>query len=108
MAIKAAKEWNENQNVLLVVGATYPKELAEIRALTGDMTFLVPGIGAQGGDIQAAVSNGVDSHGAGLIINSSRAIIYAGKDKDYAVAARKVAEQTREQINLFRSVSINN
>lgn len=102
IALKAANEWNKNQNVLLVVGATYPKELAEIRTLTGDMNFLVPGIGAQGGDIEAAVSNGIDSNGAGLIINSSRAIIYAGKDKDYAIAARKVAEETRDQINLFR------
>ncbi len=81
VASKAAKEWNKNQNVLLVVGATYPKELAEIRSITGDMIFLVPGIGAQGGDVEAAVKNGIDSTGAGLIINSSRAIIYAVKIK---------------------------
>jgi orotidine-5'-phosphate decarboxylase len=106
VAIKAANEWNKNQNVLLVIGATYPKELAEIRALTGDMNFLVPGIGAQGGDVEAAVSNGINSDGAGLIINSSRAIIYAGKDEHYAVAARKIAEETRNQINLYRSISV--
>ncbi len=106
VAIKAANEWNKNQNVLLVVGATYPKELAEIRALTGEMNFLVPGIGAQGGDVKAAVSNGINSNGAGLVINSSRAIIYAGKGKDYAVIARRVAEATRDDINLYRSLSV--
>lgn len=102
VAIKAAKEWTKNNNILLVVGATYPKELAEIRALTGDMMFLVPGIGAQGGDVEAVLKNGADSSGGGLIINSSRAIIFAGKDKDFAEAARSAAITARDQINLCR------
>ena len=103
VAIKAANEWNANKNILLVVGATYPEELAQIRAVAADITFLVPGIGAQGGDVKAAITNGLDATGAGLIINSSRAIIYASNDKDYTATARKVAEETRDQINLFRS-----
>ena len=108
VAIKAKKEWNKNGNVLLVVGATYPEELAQIRALTGDMIFLVPGIGAQGGDVEAAVKNGTDTMGGGLIINSSRAIIFASKGTDYALAARKVAKETRDQINLYRPLSVSN
>lgn len=104
VANKAINEWNKNKNVLLVVGATYAKELAEIRALSDEIPFLVPGIGAQGGDIEAAVKSGIDSRGTGLIINSSRAIIFASKDKDYANAARKIAEQTRDEINKFRTV----
>lgn len=106
MAEKAINKWNKNGNVQLIIGATYPKELAEIRSLTDDMTFLVPGIGAQGGDIEATVRSGINSHGAGLIINSSRSIIYAGKDKDFPTAARKVAEQMREQINQFRNLAV--
>lgn len=105
IAEKATKEWNKNGNVLLVVAATYPKELAAIRAVTGDMTFLVPGVGAQGGDIEATIHSGIDSTGAGLIINSSRAIIYASPGQDYASAAREIAKQTRDQINQFRTVS---
>jgi orotidine-5'-phosphate decarboxylase len=106
IANKAVHLWNKNGNVLLVIGATYPEELAEVRAMAGNMTFLVPGIGAQGGDVEATVRNGISSIGSGLIISSSRAIIYAGKEKDFADAARKAAEQTREQINRFRNLPI--
>ena len=81
---------------MLVVGATYPEEMANIRAVVGDMTFLVPGIGAQGGDIEAVVSAGINSHNAGLIINSSRGIIFAD---DSATAAQSL----RDQINQHRS-----
>ncbi|MDO8609612.1 MAG: orotidine-5'-phosphate decarboxylase, partial [bacterium] len=77
VAEKVFKEWNTNNNCLLVVGATYPQELAEIRKITGDMTFLVPGIGVQGGDVEKTVKAGLNSKGAGMIINSSRGIIYA-------------------------------
>ncbi len=98
----AINEWNPNGNVLLIIGATYPKELAEMRAMAGDMTFLVPGVGAQGGDIEATVRSGINSDGAGLIINASRTIIYASKGKDFASAARTAAQQTRDQINQFR------
>jgi orotidine-5'-phosphate decarboxylase len=104
IAHKAATQWNTNSNVMLVVGATYPKELKEVRALTGDMPFLVPGIGAQGGDVEAAVTNGVDSRGTGMIINSSRAILYASSGEDFAKAAGIEAEATNEEINRYRGV----
>ncbi len=102
VAQKAAREWNRNGNVLLVVGATYPQELGEIRSLVGNMPLLVPGIGAQGGDIGKAVVNGKDEKGTGMIINSSRGIIYAGKGRDFAQAARTAALQLRDEINRYR------
>jgi orotidine-5'-phosphate decarboxylase len=98
----AIQEWNYNKNILLVVGATYPKELKEIRDIVGDMPLLVPGIGAQGGDVKEAVMNGKDSHGSGMIINASRSIIYASKDKHFAAAARKAAQELRAEINQYR------
>jgi len=81
----------------LVVGATRPAELARVREITGDMTFLLPGIGAQGGDIAASLSAG---QGGGLIISSSRAVLYPEGGKNEAVRAAAVA--TRDQINQFR------
>ncbi len=96
-----SKEWNANGQCALVVGATFPGEIARVRTLTGDMPLLVPGIGAQGGDIEATVRAGCTTSG-GLIINSSRAILYAGKGEDYANAARSVAVATRDAINLHR------
>ena len=102
IAQKASDEWNVNNNVLLVVGATYPQELKEIRAIVGEMPLLVPGIGAQGGDIEAAVKNGKNTHGNGMIINSSRGIIYAGSGPDFAEAAREAAETLRKEINKYR------
>ena len=102
VADKAVKEWNYNGNVLLVVGATYPKELKEIRSIVGDMPFLVPGIGAQGGDVESAVTNGKTGNGTGMIINSSRGIIYASNSDDFAEAARKAAVALRDEINHYR------
>jgi len=102
IAAKASTAWNYNGNVILVVGATYPDELMEVRAIVGDMPLLVPGIGAQGGDVEKAVKNGVDSKGAGMIINSSRGIIYAGAGKDFAEAARVAAVDLRDEINKHR------
>jgi orotidine-5'-phosphate decarboxylase len=102
VAEKAASSWNYNGNVLLVVGATFPKELGEIRAIAGNMPFLVPGIGAQGGDVKFAVLNGKTSKGAGMIINSSRSIIFANRKDDFAEAARKAAIALRNEINLYR------
>ena len=102
IAEKAAKEWNYNFNVLLVVGATFPKELKEIRFIVGDMPFLVPGIGAQGGDVESAVVNGKTQKGTGMIINSSRGIIYANNKDDFAKAARKAAVNLRDEINQYR------
>ena len=102
VADKAVKEWNYTGNVLLVVGATYPKELKEIRSIVGDMPFLVPGIGAQGGDVESAVTNGKTGNGTGMIINSSRGIIYASNSDDFAEAARKAAVALRDEINHYR------
>jgi orotidine-5'-phosphate decarboxylase len=102
IAAKASKEWNYNGNIALVVGATYPDELRSVRAIVGDMPLLVPGIGAQGGDVEKAVKNGRDSKGTGMIINSSRQIIYAGSGVDFADKARKAAMELRDEINRYR------
>ncbi len=87
--------WNRHGNCMLVAGATYPDELAQIRTLVGDMTLLVPGIGAQGGSVEHTVRAGINSQGKGMIINSSRGIIFAA---DPAEAARTL----RDTINRFR------
>lgn len=102
IAQKASGDWNYNGNVALVVGATYPDELKEVRTTVGDMPLLVPGIGAQGGDVEKAVTNGRDGNGAGMIINSSRGIIYAGSGVDFAEAARTAAVELRDEINKYR------
>jgi orotidine-5'-phosphate decarboxylase len=96
-------EWNVNDNCQLVIGATYPKELAEIRALVGDdMVFLVPGFGAQGGETEATVKAGINSAGSGLIINSSRDIIYTSNGEEFAEAARQKAQAARDEINTYK------
>lgn len=99
----AARRWNRNGNCLLVVGATYPRELAEVRAIVDDMPFLVPGVGAQGGDVAQAVQNGQTPDGTGLIISSSRAILYASSGEDFATAARAATQQLRDEINRHRA-----
>ena len=98
----AAEKWNTTGQIGLVVGATFPAEIARVRQIVGDMPLLVPGIGAQGGDIEATVKAGHTAAGTGLMINSSRAILYAGKGEDFADAARRVAESTRSAINQHR------
>jgi orotidine-5'-phosphate decarboxylase len=95
-------EWNEIGDCGLVVGATFPAELARVRAIVGDLPLLVPGVGAQGGDVLATVQAGRTAEGTGLMINSSRAILYAGKGEDFAAAARQVALATRDEINAAR------
>ncbi len=100
VALKA-KEWNIYGNIGLVVGATYPEELRLIRNSCPDMPLLIPGIGAQGGDLASTVRYGVDSKGEKAIINSSRGIIYASREKDFAQAARKAASSLRDQINSY-------
>ena len=92
-----AERWNTNGQCGLVVGATYPKELAEVRAAVGEMPILVPGIGAQGGDLEASVRAGSTPAG-GIIVSSSRAVLYAGEDEDFAAASRRVALETRDAI----------
>ena len=103
-----ANKWNKNGQCALVVGATFPEELAQVRAIVGDMPLLVPGIGAQGGDIAATVGAGQTANGMGMMISSSRAIIYAQPQagEDYADAARRVAIETRDAINAHRAVAV--
>jgi orotidine-5'-phosphate decarboxylase len=102
-----ADKWNTNGQCALVVGATFPAELAQVRTIVGDMPLLVPGIGAQGGDIEATMKAGKTAAGTGMMINSSRAILYATPNQqegeDFAQAARRVALQTRDDINRFRA-----
>jgi orotidine-5'-phosphate decarboxylase len=97
-----ATKWNKRGNCMLVVGATYPRELAEIREIVGDIPFLVPGVGAQGGDVAQAVRNGQTPAGTGLVISSSRAILYASSGADFASAARQATVALRDQINAHR------
>ena len=92
----AATEWNRNNNIGLVVGATRPEEIANIRKIVGDMSFLLPGVGAQGADIDTMMEKG---QGGGMIISSSRAIIYASNESDFASRARQAAEATQLSIN---------
>jgi orotidine-5'-phosphate decarboxylase len=104
VAAMVADKWNRNGQCALVVGATFPAELAQVRAIVGDMPLLIPGIGAQGGDIEATVTSGKTDSGAGMMISSSRAILYAtpAAGEDFAAAARRVALETRDAINLHR------
>ena len=96
----AAQQWNNSGQISLVVGATFPEEIAKVRAIIGDMPLLIPGIGAQGGDIDATVKAGAipNKPGTGMIINSSRAILYASSGSDFAEAARAVALNTRDAL----------
>lgn len=102
VARKVTKEWNKNNNCMLVVGATYPKELKEVRKIAEDMTFLVPGIGAQGGDIEKTVKAGLNSKNAGMIINSSRGIIFASSGIDFVQKAREETQKLKDIINQYR------
>ncbi len=104
VARNVAESWNDNNNCALVVGATYPNELSKIRRIVGDMPILLPGIGAQGGDIEATVRAGKDSRNMGMIINSSRGIIFASSGKDFAERARTATEQLRAEINKFAQI----
>ena len=97
-------EWNRTGELGLVVGATYPDELAAVRRIAPDIPLLVPGIGAQGGDINAAVKAGMDTEGAGMVINSGRAILYASSGADWREAARRSAIATRDAINSAREL----
>lgn len=100
----ASTSWNFNRNIALVTGATFPEQLGAVRRVVGDMPLLVPGVGAQGGDIAAVIRNGLDSNGNGLMINSSRGIIYASKGEDFADAAGNAAKTLRDTINSFRKI----
>jgi orotidine-5'-phosphate decarboxylase len=102
IALLAATSWNINGQLGLVVGATYPQELARVRAIAPHLPLLVPGIGAQGGDIDATLRAGLDARGAGLVISSSRAILYAGSGQSFARQARQAAIDTRDRIEAIR------
>jgi orotidine-5'-phosphate decarboxylase len=104
VAQMVAQRWNAQGQCGVVVGATFPKELARVRRIVGDMPILVPGVGAQGGDIRATVEGGSTEEG-GMMVNSSRAIIYASAGEDFAEAARAVAQATRDEINQYRQAS---
>lgn len=101
VAENIAKKWNRNGNCGIVVGATYPNELKIIRKIVGDMPILIPGIGAQGGDIKTTVNAGIDNRGFSIIINSARAIIFASKEKDFAKVARQKTIDLSNEIKKY-------
>lgn len=97
-----AEQWNTHNNIGLVVGATYTAEMRQLRKAHPNLPFLIPGIGAQGGDIKLTLEAGLNTDGSGVIINSSRQILYASRGADFAQAAAKAAETLRQEINLYR------
>lgn len=98
VAENIAKNWNTQGNCAVVVGATYPNELKAVRQIIGDIPILIPGIGAQGGDLESSVKNGLNSEKQGIIITSSRSIIYASSGEDFAEAAREETDKLHNQI----------
>lgn len=103
VAEEVAGRWNDRGNCHLVVGATYPQELAEIREIVGqEMLILTPGLGAQGGDTKLSIKAGINKQGGGLVSVSARGIIFASNGADFAEAARKSAAKLREEINSYR------
>ncbi len=99
---EAARRWSRDGNLMLVAGATYPDDLRKIRQVAGPMPLLVPGIGAQGGDLQAALAAGLDADGRGLVINAARSVLYADRGAGFADAARSSAERLRDAIRSGR------
>lgn len=98
LAQQVVETFGSNENVGIVVGATYPKELEEIRAIVGDMLILIPGAGAQGGDVQAAVKAGMNSKQEGIILNFSRSILYASSEDDFAERASEELEKLQKEV----------
>lgn len=105
IARKAAIEWNQAGNCYLVMGATHPEELTEIRSIVHDLTLLIPGVGTQGGSLEQIVKAGVNSKNRGLIISMSRNIIFVSDDEFFAKNARKAAESIRNDINTYRGTT---
>ena len=103
VAERVAGHWNRNGNCSLVVGATYPDELARVRRIVGDLPILIPGVGAQGGTIGRTVVAGQDGRGRGMVISSSRGIIFASSGADFAEAARHATERLSHEINSHRT-----
>lgn len=103
VARQVVASWNERGNCMLVVGATYPEELRQVRQIVGPrMPLLIPGVGAQGGDVASTVEAGLGEHGQGLVISSSRGIIFASSGEDFAEAARAETQKLRDDINTYR------
>ncbi len=102
VARHVARKWNKWGNCALVVGATCPDELAEVRREVGDLPILIPGIGAQGGELEKTVRAGRDSRRRGMLVNSSRGVLYASRGEDYAAAARHEVEKLRSAVNACR------
>ena len=99
---RKVREWDKNNQCMLVTGATFPEELGRVRRVIGDLPLLVPGVGAQGGDVESVLKMGLDADGYGLCISSSRSIIYAGNGSDFATQAAFAAKNLRDQINEAR------
>ena len=101
VAYNVSKVWNYNHNCALVVGATYPAQIGEVRAIAPELPLLIPGIGAQGGDLEKTVRQGLDQKQGGMIINASRSIIYASPDFDFAQAAGRAAAEMDRAIKKY-------
>ena len=102
VAEELMKQYGNNPNTMMFMGATYPAQLTEMRKIVGDMTFLVPGVGSQGGDVESFIKAGLNSKNAGLIINASRSIIFASSGDDFAEEAREETEKLKDEINQYR------
>lgn len=99
--VREVQNWNERGNCGLVVGATHPEELAQVRQMAPELPFLIPGIGAQGGSVADAVRAGTDSSGGLALFNASRSIIYKSNGEDFAEAAGQEAARLRDEINEY-------
>jgi orotidine-5'-phosphate decarboxylase len=99
------RTWNENRNVGLVVGATYPDELARVRAACPELPILLPGVGAQQGNLEAAVAAGIDRERMGLVVVAARQVLYASSGPDFPRAARQAAAALRDRINQARQTT---
>lgn len=102
IAQHVAEKWNQNRNCGLVVGASYPEELREVRQVARDLPILLPGIGVQGGELSRVFTVGLDARGTGLIVNASRSIIFASQEADFALAARREVESLHNSIHQYR------
>ncbi|CAA9243404.1 MAG: Orotidine 5'-phosphate decarboxylase [uncultured Chloroflexi bacterium] len=94
--------WNSNHNAALVVGATYPQELARVRQVAPELPILLPGVGAQQGLLEESVQAGIDRQGGGLVVNAARQVLYASSGDDFPMAARQAALELRGRINRAR------
>jgi len=102
IARHVATDWNSNRNCAVTVGATFPEKISQVRSVVGDMPLLVLGLGKQGGETEPTIKAAKDSRGWGMIVNSTRAIIYASGGDDYQEASRAETMKLRTEINRFR------